>query len=265
MHTPLVNAPSTSAMPGGLLAIANPLRWRILRELARSDRRVNELTVLIGEPQNLVSYHLRELRDSGLVSARRSSFDGRDSYYRMHRERFAEVLCAAATSLDPGLRLDIAAFETGPVRGPRRRVMFLCTGNSSRSQMAESLLELLAGNAIEAHSAGSNPRPIDPMAVRVMAARGIDISANTSKHLAKFSRSRFDQVVTLCDKVREVCPEFPGSPEAIHWSIPDPSLTTGTEEERYAAFESVAADLEVRINHLIAQLVMSEGETTNVR
>jgi len=252
-------------MPAGLATIANPLRWQLLSELARSDRRVNELMCLLGQPQNLVSYHLRELREAGLVSARRSSFDGRDSYYRMHGERLAEVLCAAATSLDSGLRLKAAPPEVGTLSSQPRRVLFLCTGNSSRSQMAEALLEHLSAHSIDAHSAGSHPRPLDPMAIGVMVTRGIDTSANSSKHLGEFIGSNFDQVVTLCDKVREVCPEFPGSPEPIHWSIPDPSSITGTEEERYAAFESVAADLEVRITHLIAQLAVPEGETTNVR
>src|SRR6478609_2553542 len=96
-----------SSLPDAFRVVANPDRWQLLSELARSDRRVNELTGLLGKPQNLVSYHLRELRDAGLVSSRRSSFDGRDAYYRVDLERCAEVLCAAGAALDPGLRLEV--------------------------------------------------------------------------------------------------------------------------------------------------------------
>jgi ArsR family transcriptional regulator, arsenate/arsenite/antimonite-responsive transcriptional repressor / arsenate reductase (thioredoxin) len=252
-------------MPGALRVVANPHRWRLLGELARSDRRVSELTGLLGEPQNLISYHLRELRGAGLVSSRRSSFDGRDAYYRVDLSRCAEVLCAAAASLDPGLRLEVVAPAAVQRRGRRPRVLFLCTGNSARSQIAEAVLEHLSGHAIEACSAGSHPKPLHANAVRVMARRGIDISANTSKHLDEFVASRFDQVITLCDKVREVCPEFPGPPEAVHWSIPDPGAAGDSEEESYSAFERVAADLEVRIRFLIVRLSIPEGGTIHVR
>jgi protein-tyrosine-phosphatase/DNA-binding transcriptional ArsR family regulator len=248
-------------VPAALRVVADPHRWRLLCELARSDLRVGELTTLLGAPQNLVSYHLRELREAGLVSARRSSFDGRDAYYRVDLNRCAEVLCDAGASLDRGLRLEVV--PPAPVRRPGRRprVLFLCTGNSARSQMAEGLLEHRSGQTVEACSAGSNPRALHENAVRVMAARGIDISRNGSKHLDQFARSRFDRVITLCDKVREVCPEFPGPAQAVHWSIPDPSVVDGTESERDAAFEEVAADLEVRIRHLIAHLSIPEGGT----
>src|SRR5262245_9863458 len=102
-----------------LQLLADPLRWQILQELARSDRRVNELTDLAGKPQNLVSYHLRALRQAGLVSARRSSADGRDSYYRVDVARCGHLLCAAGAALQPGLRLELAPTRAGPVRTRR--------------------------------------------------------------------------------------------------------------------------------------------------
>ncbi|HEX7168328.1 MAG TPA: metalloregulator ArsR/SmtB family transcription factor [Acidimicrobiales bacterium] len=238
-----------------LHVIGDPRRWRLVSELARSDRRVRELTELVGEPQNLVSYHLRELSEAGLVSSRRSSFDGRDVYYRANVDRCGELFEAAGAALHPGFRVEIAPPPPpAPRHGPTPRVLFLCTGNSARSQMAEALLEHLSGHTIRARSAGSHPKPLHPNAVRAMAERGIDISANSPKHFRRVARARFDRVVTLCDRVKEVCPELPGHPEVAHWSIPDPAAHPATDGETYPAFEQVASDIERRIVHLIASL-----------
>jgi protein-tyrosine-phosphatase len=129
-------------------------------------------------------------------------------------------------------------------------VLFLCTGNSARSQMAEALLGQLAGGAVEAASAGSRPKPLHPEAVRVMREHGIDISGRRSKHLEEFAGQRFGYVITLCDRVREVCPEFPGHPQLIHWSIADPA----GEADLGAAFRRVAAELRTRIGFLLARI-----------
>jgi protein-tyrosine-phosphatase/DNA-binding transcriptional ArsR family regulator len=246
-----------------LHTIADPRRWRLMTELARSDLRVNELTSLVGEPQNLVSYHLRELREAGLVSSRRSSYDGRDAYYRLELSRCGELLRATAAALHPGLSLEghVPAAPRQRKRPPR--VLFLCTGNSARSQMAEAMLEHLSDHAVEARSAGSHPKALHPNAVRVMAGRGIDISGRPTKHLGRFARAHFDQVITLCDKVREVCPEFPGPPSRAHWSIADPAAEGGTDDETLPAFERTARELEDRIGHLIARL-STEGGQANV-
>jgi protein-tyrosine-phosphatase len=232
------------------------VRWALVRELAGSDRRVRELTALLRLPQSLVSYHLGRLRTAGMVSARRSAADGRDSYYRLDVERCRVLLADAGLALHPALG---AAPAPVALSGPRRRVLFLCTGNSARSQMAEALIERLSGGAVEAASAGSRPKPLHPAAVRVMAARGIDISDRSSKHLDTFLKSRFDVVVTLCDRVREVCPEFPGGPQAVHWSIADPA----GDGDPGAAFDRTAAELEVRIGFLLHQLG-DETPTTEV-
>ena len=128
-------------------------------------------------------------------------------------------------------------------------MLFLCTGNSARSQMAEALLGLLAGGTVEAASAGSRPKPLHPEAVRVMREHGIDISGRRSKHLEEFAGQQFGYVITLCDRVREVCPEFPGHPQLIHWSIADPA----GEEDTEAAFRRVAAELRTRIGFLLAR------------
>jgi ArsR family transcriptional regulator, arsenate/arsenite/antimonite-responsive transcriptional repressor / arsenate reductase (thioredoxin) len=250
--TPAGAPPGSESPPGYLGLVAHPLRWRLLQELAASDRAVRELTQLVGEPQNLVSYHLRQLRDGGLVSARRSSADGRDTYYAVDLGRCQGQLQAAGGALHPALAL-VPAPVRPPVRrsGRRPRVLFLCTGNSSRSQIAEALLEHMSGGTVEAVSAGSNPKPLHHNAVRVMRKRGIDISANRSKHLDEFVAGRFDVVVTLCDRVREVCPEFPAHPQLVHWSVPDPALEGATTRASYPAFERTAAELETRISFLL--------------
>lgn len=242
---------------GGFLQLAgHPLRWRLLRELARSDRRVTELTGLLGEPQNLVSYHLGKLRSARLVSARRSSADGRDSYYTVDLARFAGLLAVTGRSLHPGLLLGDSALpvpEDIPGK-PVARLLFLCTGNSARSQLAEAMAERRSGGRVQARSAGSHPKPLHPNALRVMREAGIDISSRQSRHLSVFAAEPFHHVITLCDRVREVCPEFPGHPGRIHWSIPDPAASGGSHQQTYPAFRQLAAELETRIRYLLASL-----------
>jgi protein-tyrosine-phosphatase/DNA-binding transcriptional ArsR family regulator len=245
---------STATMPPeGLKLVAHPQRWRVLSELARSDLRVGELSARLGEPQNLVSYHLRELRRGGLVSSRRSSADGRDSYYRVDLGAVAGLLAAAGTALHPGARL--VPEDPGP-RGLDEpldaSVLFLCTGNSARSQMAEGFLVHHSGGTVEAASAGSHPKPLHPAAVRVMAERGIDISGHRSTHLDECLGRRFTDVITLCDRVREVCPELPGHPLTAHWSVPDPAATDGTADD--VAFQKAADEIEERVLLLLAAL-----------
>jgi protein-tyrosine-phosphatase len=235
--------------------LSDPLRWQLVVELGRSDRRVGELVEIVGKPQNLVSYHLAELRNGGVVSSRRSSADGRDVYYRADLYRCRDLLGDAGLSLHPGLSLPPSGASTSPVaRRTRPRLLFLCTGNSARSQIAEALVEHRSAGTVDARSAGSRPKPLHPNAVRVMAERGIDISGRSTKPLTRFSRSRFDRVVTLCDKVREVCPEFPGTPITAHWSIADPAAADDGDEATYPAFERAAEDIDGRVTLLLADL-----------
>jgi protein-tyrosine-phosphatase len=237
--------------------VANPVRWRLLGELAASDRTVRELTDRVAEPQNLVSYHLRQLREGGVVSARRSAADRRDVYYAIDLVACQAALQATGGALHPALRLVPATREALPgSRGMRRRprVLFLCTGNSARSQIAEALAVHLSHGGVEAASAGSHPKALHPNAVRVMQRRGIDISAQRTKHVDELAGTRFDVVVTLCDKVREVCPELPSHPQMVHWSIADPALEGATNRASYPAFERTANALETRIRFLLHQL-----------
>ncbi len=240
--------------PEILRLLNEPLRWQLVTELGRSDRRVGELVQLVGKPQNLVSYHLAELRQAGIVRARRSSADGRDVYYQADLFRCRDLLVDAGLSLHAGLSLGPMPPIAVGQRRPRLRLLFLCTGNSARSQIAEALVEQRSAGTVEARSAGSHPKPLHPNAVRVMAERGIDISGRSTKSLARFTRTRFDRVITLCDKVREICPEFPGAPIAAHWSMADPAAAGDTDEATYPAFERVADEIEDRVALLLADL-----------
>jgi ArsR family transcriptional regulator, arsenate/arsenite/antimonite-responsive transcriptional repressor / arsenate reductase (thioredoxin) len=241
----------TPSPPRFLRLAGHPLRWRLLSELARSDRRVGELCELADQRQSLVSYHLRQLRDGGLVSARRSLADGRDTYYVLELVRCGELLVSAGASLHPGLASTVGSRPDRSRDLARARVLFLCTGNSARSQMAEALAEQLSAGAVRAVSAGSHPKPLHPNAVRAMRERGIDLAGRRSKHLGEFTGRRFDYVISLCDRVREICPEFPGTPQAIHWSVRDPAREPGTDDETLPAFERTAAELEMRIGFLL--------------
>jgi protein-tyrosine-phosphatase/DNA-binding transcriptional ArsR family regulator len=251
-----VTAPPETVPPGFLRLAGHPLRWRLLSELARSDRQVRELKVLTGERQSLVSYHLGQLRAGGLVSMRRSSADRRDAYYRVDLARCGDLLAAAGAALHPGLRL--VPVPAGTLQD-RVKVLFLCTVNSARSQLAEALAERLAGERITAASAGSHLKTLHPNAVRVMLEYGVDISGRQAKHVSTLAGQRFDYVVSLCDRVREVCPEFPGHPEMIHWSIADPAAAGGSDAETYPAFRAVAADLQSRIGYLLAGIGHAGG------
>ena len=233
------------APPVFLGLAGHPVRWRLLGELARSDRRVQELTALVDQPQNLVSYHLGRLRKANLVTTRRSTADGRDTYYSVDLALCGQSLAAVGGALHPALLL-IPPVAPRPRRG-RVRVLFLCTGNSSRSQMAEALLRSMAGTALHVRSAGSHPKQVHRHAIAAMAERGIDVTGARAKHVDRFAGQQFDYVITLCDRVREICPEFPGAPQAIHWSIPDPA----EDLDGYPAFQRTAAELADRIRFLL--------------
>jgi ArsR family transcriptional regulator, arsenate/arsenite/antimonite-responsive transcriptional repressor / arsenate reductase (thioredoxin) len=254
--------PSEASPPRFLRLAGHPLRWQLLSELARSDRRVGELCERTGGRQSLVSYHLRQLRDGGLVSVRRSAADGRDTYYLLDLARCGEQLASAGVALHPALASTARPHVGCNSVSTLAHVLFLCTGNSARSQMAEALCERLSHRAVRAVSAGSHPKPLHPNAVLVMRDRGIDISARRSKHLSDFAGRRFDYVISLCDRVREVCPEFPGAPELIHWSIPDPARERGRDEQTLPAFERTAAELETRTGFLIAAINATRQEVT---
>jgi arsenate reductase (thioredoxin) len=140
----------------------------------------------------------------------------------------------------------------------RARVLFLCTHNSARSQMAEGLLRHLAGDRFEAMSAGTEATSVRPLAVKAMEELGIDISGQTSESLDGYLEEPLDYVITVCDAANEACPFFPGAANRLHWSFEDPSKADGTEEECLAVFRAVRDQLRERIE---ADLVATDGDT----
>ncbi|MDI6857182.1 MAG: arsenate reductase ArsC [Dehalococcoidia bacterium] len=140
----------------------------------------------------------------------------------------------------------------------RRRVLFVCTHNSARSQMAEGSLRHLAGEVFEAASAGTEAGEPHPLTVAVMAEEGIDVSGQHAKSVDEFVQQRFDYVVTVCDDAREACPYFPHGGKRLHWSLPDPASAEGTEEERRAVFRAVRDAVRERVEQFLKDSA-SEG------
>jgi protein-tyrosine-phosphatase/DNA-binding transcriptional ArsR family regulator len=248
MEMILLNIPET---PDFLKLISHDVRWRIMKALSSSDLRVQELVERVGKPQNLVSYHLQRLRERGLVHERRSIADAREVYYSLDLERVRAHYQASGEELHPAL----AGFAGAQIKVardlPAVRVLFLCTHNSARSQMAEALLRHRSQGQIEAFSAGNQPAQVHPLAQRVMKEMGIDISGQTSKSLEIFLGQSFDTIITVCDKARESCPVFPGDPLRLHWSFPDPAEVEGGPEMMYQAFKETAIQLSTRISYLM--------------
>lgn len=247
-----------------LSLLANKQRWRMVYALAKSDRRVSELVALLEEPQNLVSYHLRQLRGQEVVRERRSSADQRDVYYSLNLARLRGYLSAAAESLHPGLNPQEPEGEgsAADLLDPGLRILFLCTHNSARSQIAEGLLRRLSQGRIETFSAGTEPSKVHPLAIAAMDAEGIDIRGQRSKSLDEYLGQSFDYVITVCDRASESCPVFPGAPERIHWSIADPAAVEGSDERRLRAFHDALIDLRTRIGYLLILLRRSDRRSS---
>jgi arsenate reductase len=132
-------------------------------------------------------------------------------------------------------------------RPAKRRVLFLCTHNSARSQMAEGLLRAFGGDSFEASSAGTEATRVRPLAIRAMAELGIDISRQESKTLERYVTEPFDAVITVCDQANETCPVFYGAENRLHWSFPDPSKAEGSEDEQLEVYRQVRDAIRERI------------------
>lgn len=244
--------PFESHPPLILKMLSHPLRWQMLKALATSDLRVSELVDLVQQPQNVVSYHLARMRAQKMIRAQRSIADARELYYSMDLDHVRKLFFAGGNELHPALGQaapPAQAKEYDPSR--RARVLFLCTHNSARSQMAEGILRHLSQDRIEAFSAGVEPTGIHPLAVRVLKEQNVDPREQYSKGIDQFIGQNFDYVITVCDRARETCPVFPGDPVQIHWSFPDPAEVEGDEQTRYLAFKGTAVQLTTRISYLL--------------
>ena len=252
-----------------LKLLAHDMRWQILANLVESDRRVQELVERLQQPQNLISYHLRLLREGQVVRERRSSADGRDVYYSLDLDRLRTLYLQSGQTLHPALACaqpisdsQLPPPEAGAEQGVGKRpyrVLFLCTHNRARSQLAEGILRASGGDLVTVFSAGSEPGTVHPLAIRAAEALNIDISGQRSKAMAEFAGQSFDAIITVCDQVREACPVFPGDPRQIHWSFPDPAAVTGSEAEQFQAFLQTARELSTRINYLRLMLERQAG------
>ena len=228
--------------PSVLKLIAHEVRWKLLSALAFSDYRVHELGELLKKPLNLVSYHLGLLRKGSIVHERRSSADARDVYYSLDLTHFQQLYMDAAESLHPALAQNQPETSEDTTAKPRRptRVLFLCTHNSARSQIAEALMRHLGKERVEVFSAGTEVSRVHPKALEVLQRGHIDTSGLYSKNLDIFLGQEFDYVITVCDNARESCPVFPGHPQRIHWSFADPSAVNDPEAQSRAFYETYA-------------------------
>lgn len=238
---------TTQPMPEALRLLGDETRWRLIGELRWSDRQVSELCERLGLPQNLVSYHLGVLRQAGLVRTHRSDADGRVFYYGLDLAALQRHL----QSIGGALALPMHSAPPSSVTGP---VLFICTRNSARSQIAEAWLRHLSGGRIITRSAGTAPAGVQSLAVQVMAEAGIDIGYQRAKSIADVIDPAPAVVVTVCDLAREKCIATLDAPLCLHWSIPDPVAVAGDESERLAAFRAVRDELRVRVEGLLGLL-----------
>ena len=139
------------------------------------------------------------------------------------------------------------------------RVLFVCTGNSARSQIAEALMRRIGGPDFAVESAGTQPRGVHPLAIRVLAEIGIDWLAAKSKSVTDFGDDSFDYVITACDRARQSCPVFPGSYESLHWGLVDPAEVEGTDEEKLTAFRRTRLELAQRIRPFVEAALREAG------
>ena len=249
--------------PEVLGVLAHDLRWTIVCLLVPGDLRTSELVSSTGQAPSLVSYHLARLRDAGLVSVRRSTADGRDSYHALDLGALGQAVADLATRIHPAL------IGPGPLPDPAgraadaprsgsqsqapARVLFICSGNSARSPMAAGWLNHLGAGRATARSAGITPRPLHPLAVAAMAEHGVDISGHQATRLDAWAAGdSFTRVITLCDRARENCGELPAAPAAVHWSVPDPARAHPPDLD---AFRATARELRTRIGYLLPLLV----------
>jgi len=224
--------------------LSHRLRWAIVQQLTSGDVRVNEIVSHLGEPMNVVSYHLKKMRDSGLIVGRRSEADARDVYYQLDLARMRALYAEASALLHPSF-----SDEPQPQLQNKLRVLFVCSFNSARSQIAEAWLRELGEGKVEVASAGINPGTVHPEAVRAMKAHGVDISSQRAKSVEKFAHQPFDLVITVCDIAREEVPTFEQVKRFLHWGMPNPLKAPPPDQAE--VYDRTAAALRSRVVNLL--------------
>lgn len=168
---------------------------------------------------------------------------------------------------DELIDLEATIAAAGRARGRRRsrmterpiRVLFVCTGNSARSQIAEAVLGRLGGSDFEVHSAGTEPNGVNPLTVQTLAGVGIDWSGARSKSVDKFAGQSFDYVITVCDRARQTCPTFPGSHNTLHWGLDDPAEVEGSEAAKLGAFQRTYMEVNQRVRPFVEVALRAAG------
>lgn len=254
--------------PSFLKLLAHELRWNILALLVHSDYRVHEFASMLRTPMNVVSYHLRLLREAAILTERRSAADGRDVYYHLDVEHLQTLYVDVGQTLLPLLMMPVSSsaksVTTHADRSPIR-ILFLCTHNSARSQLAEAITRHIGGSGVVVSSAGTEPAQVHPLALAVLADKQIAADHLTSKHMDTFAGQTFDYVITVCDRAREACPTFPNHPELLHWSFPDPSAITSSPLEQRRAFDETAQQLMTRVRLLMTIIERNQRDQSRER
>ena len=245
MTTLSSHAPADAAL-AGLKLLADDSRWQLIGALRHSDRQAGELAAQCQLPPNLVSYHLGLLRQAGLVHTHRSDADARVCYYRLDLVALQQVY----QQIGAALPVRVGALATLP----SATVVFLCTHNSARSQMAEGWLRHLSAGQVAARSAGVDPTALDSLAARVMGEAGVDIGYQQAKAVAAVCAEQPSVVVTVCDRAREACSSCLDAPVQLHWSIPDPVRKAQSLSDPLDAYRAVRDALRVRVAGLLGEM-----------
>ena len=245
--------------------MGHPHRWAILSHLAHSDQRVGELTQLIGQPQNLVSYHLRELRDAGLVSSRRSSFDGRDTYYRVDLDRCGALFCETAAALHPALRFAPTAVTLPTGRAGGRHECCSCAPATAPGPRWRRRCSSITPPR---HPGAQRGQPPQAAASQRRAGDGRARHRHLRQHHQASPPIRPQPLRPRGHAVRQGprgLPRVPGRAGHDPLEHARPRRRGLHDEETYPAFERTAEELETRVRHLIAQLSTPRGGTTHAR
>jgi ArsR family transcriptional regulator, arsenate/arsenite/antimonite-responsive transcriptional repressor / arsenate reductase (thioredoxin) len=232
-----------------LKLLAHDLRWAVVKSLATTDMRVGEIVAGVQQPTNLVSYHLKKLRDGNVVNAHRSNADARDVYYTLDFDRVREALKLVGKS--------VSLFSQGLPANLPVRIVFVCTDGSLRSRMAAAIAyklnEQLEGNYIESYIGGLTLAPLHPETAHILRQLNLDVHHTPLRHIDEFNTDNVDFAITVCDQVRDMYPAFPPDLKRMHWSIPPPSPMQDPEA-RQEAYRETYKLIEDRIVYFIESL-----------